>query len=93
MDSETVTYMILVAAGTLTLGAFGFLIVAPAWTAYGRLWERVAASVLTLFVLAAFGGAGIAVGLVVVYYWDSLIGVFGTLDAVTRLAHATLAGR
>jgi hypothetical protein len=77
MDSETVTYMILVGAGALTLGAFGFLIVIPAWSAYGRLWERVAASVLTLFVLAAFGGAGIFLGLVVVYYWDSIIGVFG----------------
>jgi hypothetical protein len=79
MDSETVTYMILVGAGALTLGAFGFLILIPAWTAYGRLWERVAASVLTLFVLAAFGGAGIFLGLLIVYYWDSIIGVFGTV--------------
>jgi hypothetical protein len=92
MDSETVTYMILVAAGALTLGAFGFLILVPAWSAYGRLWERVAASVLTLFVLAAFGGAGILAGLVVVYYWDSMIGVFGALDGPARLAYAALAG-
>jgi hypothetical protein len=92
MDSETITYMILVAAGALTLGAFGFLILVPAWGAYGRLWERVAASVLTLFVLAAFGGAGIFVGLVIVYYWDSIIGVFGTLDALGRIAHAALTG-
>jgi hypothetical protein len=91
MDAETVTYMIVVGAGALTLGAFGFLIVAPAWTAYGRLWERVAASVLTLFVLAAFGGAGIVAGLVIVYYWDSIIGVFGALDLVPQLAHAALA--
>jgi hypothetical protein len=92
MDSETVTYMILVGAGALTLGAFGFLIVIPAWGAYGRLWERVAASVLTLFVLAAFGGAGILLGLVIVYYWDSIIGVFGTLEQFAQLARLTLAG-
>jgi hypothetical protein len=91
MDSETVTYMILVGSGALALGAFGFLILIPAWGAYGRLWERVAASVLTLFVLAAFGGAGIAAGLVIVYYWDSIIGVFGALDALARFAHAALA--
>jgi hypothetical protein len=92
MDSETVTYMILVGAGALTLGAFGFLILVPAWSAYGRLWERVAASVLTLFVLAAFGGVGIFAGLVIVYYWDSIIGVFGALDALTQLSRAALAG-
>jgi hypothetical protein len=93
MDSETVTYMILVGAGALTAGAFGFLILIPAWSAYGRLWERVAASVLTLFVLVAFGGAGILVGLVIVYYWDSIIGVFGTLEPLARFARtAALAG-
>ena len=81
MDSQTITYMILTAAGLATLGAFGFLIVAPALTAYGRMWERVAASVLTLFVLAAFGGTGIVAGLVIVYYWDSIIGIFGAVAA------------
>jgi hypothetical protein len=79
MDAETVTYMILVAAGVLGLGAFGWFIFMPALTAYGRVWERVAAGVLTLFVLAAFAGTGLVAGLVVVYYWDSIIGVFGTL--------------
>ena len=79
MDSQTVTYMILTAAGVLSLGAFGYLILVPAWTAYGRVWEKLAASMLTLFVLAAFGGVGIVAGLVIVYYWDSIIGVFGTL--------------
>ncbi len=76
MDSETLTYMILTAGGLLTAGAFAFLILGPAWSAYGRLWERVTAAVLTLFVLAAFGGAGIGAGLVVVYYWDSITGLF-----------------
>jgi len=82
MDSQTVTYMILTAAGVLSLGAFGYLILVPALTAYGRVWEKLAASVLTLFVVAAFGGAGIVAGLVIVYYWDSIIGVFGTLIPV-----------
>jgi hypothetical protein len=84
MDAETVTYMILVAAGVLGLGAFGWFVFVPAWSAYGRAWERVAAGVLTLFVLAAFAGAGLVAGLVIVYYWDSIIGVF---NAVTVLAH------
>jgi hypothetical protein len=86
MDSETLTYMILTAAGVLALGAFGYLIVVPAWTAYGRTWEKIAAGALTLFVLAAFGGAGIAAGLVIVYYWDQILGVFGALEPALSLA-------
>jgi hypothetical protein len=62
MDSETVTYMILAGAGALTLGAFGFLIVIPAWSAYGRLWERVAASFMSLFMLATLLGVGVGLG-------------------------------
>jgi hypothetical protein len=79
VDAETITYMILVGAGVLGLGAFGWFIFVPAWTAYGRAWERVAAGVLTLFVLAAFGGAGLVAGLVIVFYWDSIIGIFNAL--------------
>jgi hypothetical protein len=76
MDSETVTYMILTAAGGLSLGAFGWFIVVPALSAYGRIWEKAAAGALTLFILAAFAGTGITAGLVIVYYWDSIIGIF-----------------
>lgn len=81
MDAETVTYIILTTAGTAVLGAYGFLILVPAWTAYGRTWEKFAATVLTLFVLAAFAGMGLAAGLVIVYFWDSITGLFGALDA------------
>ena len=82
MDSETLTYIILSAAGGAILGAYGFLILVPAWTAYGRTWEKLVATALTLFVLAAFTGAGLVIGLVVVYFWDSIIGVFGALPRI-----------
>jgi hypothetical protein len=79
MNAETITYMILTASGVAVLGAYGFLILAPALTAYGRTWEKLAASVLTLFVLAAFAGVGLVAGLVIVYFWDSITGIFGAL--------------
>jgi hypothetical protein len=79
MSAETVTYIILAACGAMGLVAYGYLIVVPALSAYGRLWEKCAALALTLFVLVAFSGTGIAAGLVIVYYWDSIIGIFGTL--------------
>src|SRR5687768_5723222 len=80
MDSETITYVILVAAGGAILGAYGFLIFVPAWTAYGRTWEKLSAAVLSLFVLTAFAGTGLGIGLLLVWNWDELTGVFGTLS-------------
>jgi hypothetical protein len=47
--------------------AWAVFILAPAWTSYGRLWERVAASFLTLFILATLLGIGVVVGLAIVW--------------------------
>jgi hypothetical protein len=45
------------------------LILAPAWTSYTRLWERLAATVLSLYVLAVLVGVGVAAALAAVYFW------------------------
>jgi hypothetical protein len=82
MDSLTATYVIIIAAGAASLTAYAMLILVPAWTAYGRAWERVAAAFLTLFVLAAFAGAGVGAGLVVVYYWDQILRFLHLQDAM-----------
>lgn len=55
------------AAAAACAMAWAVFILAPAWTSYGRLWERVAASFLTLFILATLLGIGVVVGLVVVW--------------------------
>jgi hypothetical protein len=73
VDSLTVTYLILGAAGIVGFSCFAILILAPAWTAYGRTWERFAAAALSVFVLAAFAGTGVAIGLVILYYWDEIL--------------------
>ncbi len=86
MDSLTVTYLILGSAGVIGLGCFAALILAPAWTAYGRTWERLAAAVLSIFVLAAFAGAGIGIGAIVLYYWDQILDFFGVQAALQPFA-------
>jgi hypothetical protein len=73
VDSLTLTYLILGAAGAVGLSFFAVMILAPAWTAYGRTWERLAAAFLSFFVLAAFAGTGLAIGLVILYYWDQIL--------------------
>ena len=55
------------AAAALCVMAWAVFILAPAWTSYGRLWERVAASFLTLFILATLLGVGLVAGLAFVW--------------------------
>lgn len=69
MSKTAVTDLVAVCAGVFSLALFATLILAPAWSSYTRVWERVAASVLSLYVLAVLVGAGVLAGLAVVYYW------------------------
>ena len=64
VSGETIAIGAAAAARAMASAVF---ILAPAWTSYGRLWERVAASFLTLFILATLLGVGVVVGLVVVW--------------------------
>jgi hypothetical protein len=56
-------------AGVIGLGLYAGLILRPAWISYTRLWERLAATVLTLYVLAVLVGVGVAAALAAVYFW------------------------
>ena len=56
------TEYVLGAAGLVALIAFLWTIMAPAWASYGRLWERVAASFLSIYIGAALIGIGVAAG-------------------------------
>lgn len=58
------------AAAGLIAGYVAFIL-GPTWLSYGRIWERLAASVLTLFILAALLGVGAAIGFAVVVFYDN----------------------
>ncbi len=51
MSRAMINELVAGGAGVLGLGLFAGLILRPAWTSYSRLWERVAAAVLSLYVL------------------------------------------
>jgi hypothetical protein len=65
----TPTQISLGLAGAVTLVAYAAFILVPAWASYGRLWEKVAAGFLSLFILAALVGVGIGIGAGVVYLY------------------------
>ncbi len=69
MSRTAVTDLVAVCAGVFGLALYAGLILVPAWTAYTRIWERLVASLLTLYVLAVLVGIGVAGALAIVYYW------------------------
>ncbi len=66
-------YLLFGAAGLVSLVAFVSLILVPAVSSYGRLWEKAAAGFLSLFVLAALVLVGVVVGLAFVYYYNDIV--------------------
>ena len=72
MSNNTVTYIVGAGCAVIALIAFCSLVVAPSVTAYRRPLERVAVLVLSLYVLAAFIGAGILLGALVILEWPRL---------------------
>ena len=65
-------YYLFGGAGLVSLLAFAALILAPAIGSYGRTWEKATAAALSLFVLVALVLIGVALGFVVVYFWDDI---------------------
>lgn len=66
-------YLLYGIAAAICLVVFVTLILTPALSAYGRIWEKAAAGVLSLFVLAALVLGGVVIGLVVVYYYTDIV--------------------
>src|SRR3954466_13145299 len=65
----TATEIAIGVGGLIALIAYAVFIVVPAWTSYGRWWERIAASFMTLFILASLVGVGAGIGGLIVVNW------------------------
>lgn len=70
-------YLLFAVAGAICLAAYVGLILVPAVSSYGRIWEKAAAGVLSLFVLAALVVMGVVAGVAVVYYYNDISNFFG----------------
>ncbi len=66
-------YVLWGAAGVICLITFVILILSPALSSYGRIWEKAAAGFLAVFVLAGLLLGGIVIGLGVVYYYTDIV--------------------
>ena len=70
LSNPGTTEIVVALAGPLALAAYVGLILIPAWTSYGRLWERFAAGFLTLYIFGAMLGIGVAIGLGIIWSYD-----------------------
>lgn len=72
MSKTTITYIVVAFCGVFGVAAFATFIVAPAWSAYEKAWQRVAATFLSLYVLAGLVVVGAGLGVLVVLLWDRI---------------------
>ena len=72
MSNQTWTYVVAGTAVGLSLIAWAALVLVPAWTSFSKLWERLVAVVLSVYVLAAFALAGALLGDGFLWYFDQL---------------------
>jgi len=70
LSRTTINELVAICAATFGLALYAGLILVPAWTAYTRLWQRLAATVLSLYVLAVLVGIGVGAASAAVYFWD-----------------------
>ena len=68
-DLSSTQIAIALAAGVVA-SCWLVLLAAPAWRCYGRLWEKLAAGFLTLFILGTLLGIGAGIGLAIVWSYD-----------------------
>jgi len=73
-------YFLFGGAGLISVLAFAALILVPAIGSYGRTWEKATAAMLSLFVLAALLLLGVALGVLIVFFWDDITRILPGLD-------------
>lgn len=72
MSNTSITYLVAAVAGVFSFAAYVGLVLVPAWQSFSRVWQRVAAAFLSLYVLAALVGIGVLAGAAVIYFWDQI---------------------
>ena len=72
MSNQTWTYIAIGSAAGVSLIAWVALVLVPAWTSFSTVWERLVATVLSVYVLAAFALVGLLLGGGFLWYFDEL---------------------
>ena len=69
MSADHIDELVLGGACVVAFALYVAFILRPAWASYARVWQRLAAAVLSLYVLGVLVGVGVGGALAAVYYW------------------------
>jgi hypothetical protein len=72
VSNTALTYLIAAVVGVTSVSLWAWLIAVPAFTAYNRWWQRVAAVLMSVYVLAAMLGAGGLIAAIFLWYYDRI---------------------
>jgi hypothetical protein len=72
MSNTSITYLIAAVVGVTSVSLWAWLIAVPAFTAYTRWWQRAAAVVMSVYVLAAMVGLGGLIAAIFLWYYDRI---------------------
>jgi hypothetical protein len=72
MSTEEKTLLIAGVAGAIAVVAWAVLVLVPAWGSFSRFWERLVATILSVYILAAFTLAGSLLGAAILWYYDEI---------------------
>ncbi len=72
MSANSTTYLIAAVVGVFSVALWAAFVLVPAVTSYARVWQRIVAGFLSLYVLAAFAMVGAGIGIAAFYYYDEL---------------------
>lgn len=71
MSALSTTELAITLAAAIATVAYVTFILVPAVSAYNRIWEKIGAGFLTLFILATLIGIGAALGFAIVWSYDT----------------------
>lgn len=69
MSRTALTDLVTICAIVFGLALYVGLILVPVWSSYTRLWERLAAAFMSLYVLVVFVGVGVLGAVAVILHW------------------------
>lgn len=72
MSNVLITQIVVAAAVVVGVGSFLHLVVIPSVSARERVWERLVATILSVYVLAVLVGIGVAAGVAVIWAWPQI---------------------
>ncbi len=72
MSNTSITYLIAAVVGVSCIALWVWLILVPAWGSFSRVWEKLLATVMSVYVLAALVALGGGVAALVLYYYDEI---------------------